>query len=450
MNEIKCPHCSQVFQVDASQYASIVEQVRNKEFSQAIHERMESYQKEHQQQLDVALINAQAAFEKQLQVQEKTALQVQRESDQKLHEEQQKMADLQHRIATFELETERIRNEVKNAEMERVRALEASLNTLKMENKELSMKFEMQRNQLQSENETRLLTLTNQLDLKDKENALQQQVLREKYETQLRIKDEEVAVYKDFKAKQSTKLLGESLELHCENEFNKLRMTAFPNATFTKDNDISMNTKGDYIYREYDSNGVEIISIMFEMKNEGDTTATKKKNEHFFDKLHKDRNDKKCEYAILVSMLEADSELYNTGIVDVSYLHDKMYVIRPQFFIPIITLLRNAALKSLQYKHELQEMRTQNIDITNFESDLDTFKTAFAKNYELASRRFQEAIAGIDKTIKQLEKTKADLQSSENNLRLANNKAEDLSVKKLVKNNPTMKAKFDAIDHQED
>ena len=450
MNEIKCPHCSQVFQVDASQYASIVEQVRNKEFTQTIHERMESYEKEHQQDLNLALINAKSEFDKQLQVQETRVQELQRQKDQVLFEEKQKVEVMKHRIETFELEKEALRNDVKNAEMERIRLLEARLNALQVENNKLELTFEIQRNQLKSENETRLLTLNNQLNLKEQENTLQQQVMREKYETQLRIKDEEVAVYKDFKAKQSTKMLGESLEQHCENEFNKLRMSAFPNATFTKDNDISMNTKGDYIYREYDKQGVEIISIMFEMKNEGDTTATKKKNEHFFDKLHKDRLDKKCEFAILVSMLESESDLYNTGIVDVSYLHDKMYVIRPQFFIPMITLLRNAAMKSLHYKQELQEMRTQNIDITNFESDLDTFKSAFSKNYELASRRFQEAITGIDKTIKQLEKTKADLQSSENNLRLANNKAEDLSVKKLVKNNPTMKAKFDAIEHHED
>jgi len=241
-------------------------------------------------------------------------------------------------------------------------------------------------------------------------------------------------------------MVGESLEQHCEIEFNRLRMTAFPRAEFGKDNDAKTGSKGDYIYREYDENGIEILSIMFEMKNENDETATKKKNEHFFKELDKDRHEKQCEYAILVSLLEADNELYNTGIVDVSYQYPKMYVVRPQFFIPIITLLRNAALNSLQYKQELALMRDQHIDITHFEEDLETFKKGFARNYELASKKFQTAIDEIDKTIKSLEKTKVALLSSENNLRLANNKAEDLTVKKLVKNNPTMKQRFEELN----
>lgn len=288
--------------------------------------------------------------------------------------------------------------------------------------------------------------MKSKLQLQEKEAELEKNSIKEKFDSEIKQKEETIAFYKDFKAKQSTKMVGESLEQHCEIEFNRLRMTAFQNAEFGKDNDAKTGSKGDYIYREYDENGTEIISIMFEMKNEGDETATKKKNEHFFKELDKDRNEKKCEYAILVTMLEADNELYNNGIIDVSYAYEKMYVIRPQFFIPIITLLRNAALNSLKYKQEVALMREQNIDITNFEEDLDMFKSAFAKNYNLASRKFKTAIDEIDKTITHLQKTKDALLSSENNLRLANNKADDLTVKKLVKNNPTMKEKFAVLD----
>ena len=293
--------------------------------------------------------------------------------------------------------------------------------------------------------EKEIADLKAKLQLREKEAELEKNSIKEKYEIEIKQKDETIAFYKDFKAKQSTKMIGESLEQHCEIEFNRLRMTAFQNAEFGKDNDAKTGSKGDYIYREYDKSGTEIISIMFEMKNEGDETATKKKNEHFFKELDKDRNEKKCEYAILVSMLEADNELYNNGIVDVSYAYDKMYVIRPQFFIPIITLLRNAAMNSLKYKQEVALMREQNIDITNFEEDLNAFKEGFARNYDLASRKFKAAIDEIDKTITHLQKTKDALLSSENNLRLANNKAEDLTVKKLVQKNPTMKEKFDQL-----
>ena len=321
---------------------------------------------------------------------------------------------------------------------------------------ELSQKFQ---EDLHAKERT-ILELKQEKELQQKEQEVQQTALKEKYELELRskkdqfelelkAKDEAIAFYKDFKAKQSTKMVGESLEQHCEIEFNRLRMTAFPRAEFGKDNDAKTGSKGDYIYREYDENGIEILSIMFEMKNENDETATKKKNEHFFKELDKDRHEKQCEYAILVSLLEADNELYNTGIVDVSYQYPKMYVVRPQFFIPIITLLRNAALNSLQYKQELALMRDQHIDITHFEEDLETFKKGFARNYELASKKFQSAIDEIDKTIKSLEKTKAALLSSENNLRLANNKAEDLTVKKLVKNNPTMKQRFEELNSDE-
>ena len=293
--------------------------------------------------------------------------------------------------------------------------------------------------------EKEIADLKAKLQLREKEAELEKNSIKEKYEIEIKQKDETIAFYKDFKAKQSTKMIGESLEQHCEIEFNRLRMTAFQNAEFGKDNDAKTGSKGDYIYREYDKSGTEIISIMFEMKNEGDETATKKKNEHFFKELDKDRNEKKCEYAILVSMLEADNELYNNGIVDVSYAYDKMYVIRPQFFIPIITLLRNAAMNSLKYKQEVALMLEQNIDITNFEEDLNAFKEGFARNYDLASRKFKAAIDEIDKTITHLQKTKDSLLSSENNLRLANNKADDLTVKKLVQKNPTMKEKFDQL-----
>jgi hypothetical protein len=298
--------------------------------------------------------------------------------------------------------------------------------------------------------------LINSIKLKDAEKELLEKSINAQYVNKLiakdetiKLKDDEIARLKDFKQKLSTKMVGETLEQHCEIEFNRLRPTAFQNAYFEKDNDASGGTKGDFIYRETDNEGNEIISIMFEMKNENDQTATKKKNEDFFAKLNKDRNDKNCEYAVLVSLLESDSEFYNNGIVDVSYKFDKMYVIRPQFFIPIITLLRNAAMNSLKYKQELNLMKNQNIDITNFEEKINTFKTGFARNYELASRKFKTAIDEIDKTISHLQKTKDALLSSENNLRLANNKADDLTIKKLTHGNPTMKAKFDSIDKKE-
>jgi hypothetical protein len=292
-------------------------------------------------------------------------------------------------------------------------------------------------------------TLVFELKGKDSEKQLLESSLKVKYEAELKNKDEMISYYKDMKLKLSTKMVGETLEQHCETEFNKLRATGFQNAYFEKDNDAKSGSKGDYIYRETDQAGNEIISIMFEMKNEGDETATKKKNEDFLRELDKDRKEKQCEYAILVSLLEAENDLYNNGIVDMSHKYPKMYVVRPQFFIPIITLLRNAAMNSLQYKAELAEVRNQNIDITNFEENIDKFKTGFAKNYELASRKFKTAIDEIDKTIDHLQKTKDALLSSENNLRLANNKAEDLTIKKLTRGNTTMTAKFAELDNSD-
>jgi hypothetical protein len=291
--------------------------------------------------------------------------------------------------------------------------------------------------------------LNGKLTNKDLELELKEKSLNEKYETELKAKDEQIAFYKDFKARQSTKMIGESLEQHCMNQFNQLRMTAFPNAYFEKDNDARTGSKGDFIFREADPEGVEFISIMFEMKNEMDTTASKHKNEDFFKELDKDRNEKHCEYAVLVSLLESDNDYYNNGIVDVSYKYPKMYVIRPQFFIPMITLLRNAALNSLQYQRELQVVRNQQLDLVNFESNMQDFKDAFGKNYRIASEKFQTAIEEIDKTIDHLDKVKKALMSSENNLRLANNKAEDLSIKKLTKNAPSVRQMFDELDKGE-
>ena len=442
MNEIKCPHCQTVFTIDENSYADIVSQVRNKEFAEDVHKQLEFAKKQFETEKALA-----------------------KEQEKRLYDEEranfeQKILSLELALKNADVKEEKNVQEALHQKEKEFSVLQAELDQLKQQLQfkevELSQKFQ---EDLHAKERT-ILELKQEKELQQKEQEVQQTALKEKYELELRskkdqfelelkAKDEAIAFYKDFKAKQSTKMVGESLEQHCEIEFNRLRMTAFPRAEFGKDNDAKTGSKGDYIYREYDENGIEILSIMFEMKNENDETATKKKNEHFFKELDKDRHEKQCEYAILVSLLEADNELYNTGIVDVSYQYPKMYVVRPQFFIPIITLLRNAALNSLQYKQELALMRDQHIDITHFEEDLETFKKGFARNYELASKKFQTAIDEIDKTIKSLEKTKAALLSSENNLRLANNKAEDLTVKKLVKNNPTMKQRFEELDSDE-
>lgn len=423
MNEIKCPHCQKVFTIDEHSYAEIANQVRTKEFRQEIHQQLELAKKQFELEKEQALATtkhqqekATLALENQLaQTQQEIKLkqqEVAQQYQQQLHQQEQLIAELKAQLASTETQTQ------------------------------LSLA------ELSATKDQEIAQLTAKTQLQQKEQEIQAAALKEKYELELQQKDETIAFYKDFKAKQSTKMVGESLEQHCEIQFNQLRMTAFPRAQFGKDNDAKTGSKGDYIYREYDENGIEILSIMFEMKNENDETATKKKNEHFFKELDKDRREKQCEYAILVSLLESDNELYNNGIVDVSYEYPKMYVVRPQFFIPIITLLRNAALNSLQYKQELAMMREQNIDITHFEEDLLAFKTAFAKNYDLASRKFKTAIEEIDKTISHLQKTKDALLSSENNLRLANNKASDLTVKKLVKNNVTMKQRFDELTNE--
>ena len=427
MHQIKCPHCGKEFTIDEASYADILNQVRTKEFNDEIHEKLKQLKKQHQSELELIEEKANNALEK------------------KVAEKEKELKELNNKIANFANEKEILKKDTERAMLDQISEKEKKIAELgsKMQALENNKKLELIESSTTKEKE--IDDLKAKLQLREKEAELEKNSIKEKYEIEIKQKDETIAFYKDFKAKQSTKMIGESLEQHCEIEFNRLRMTAFQNAEFGKDNDAKTGSKGDYIYREYDKSGTEIISIMFEMKNEGDETATKKKNEHFFKELDKDRNEKKCEYAILVSMLEADNELYNNGIVDVSYAYDKMYVIRPQFFIPIITLLRNAAMNSLKYKQEVALMREQNIDITNFEEDLNAFKEGFARNYDLASRKFKAAIDEIDKTITHLQKTKDALLSSENNLRLANNKADDLTVKKLVQKNPTMKEKFDLL-----
>ena len=415
MNEIICPHCKKAFKIDESGFADILNQVRNQEFDKELHERLAAAEKDKESAIKLAEANTRNIL--QTEVAKKDAelaeLKAQRNS---------LVSELK---AEKDAEIARLQARVESAETEKKLAVTEAVNEVEKERSEL----------------------INKLANKDTEKQLLEVSMKDKYETELKNKDEMINYYKDMKTRQSTKMIGETLEQHCEIEFNKLRATAFLNAYFEKDNDASSGSKGDYIYRESDESGNEIISIMFEMKNESDETTTKHKNEDFLRELDKDRNEKKCEYAILVTLLETDNELYNGGIVDVSYKYSKMYVIRPQFFIPMITLLRNAALNSLKYKSELALVRAQNIDITKFEDNLNEFKDGFAKNYELAGRRFTTAITEIDKTIDHLQKTKEALLSSNNNLRLANNKIQDVTVKRLTRGNPTMAAKFTEISN---
>ena len=407
--------------IDTTTITSVVNSIKKDAFNEALAKERENIEREK------AL---EAKLKEQELLERVTMLEKEKESAVELAEAKTKN-QLQADLAKKEAETAALKAE-KDAEIAKLLAkIDAAETEKKLALTEVVNKVERERDEL-----------ANELKNKDTEKQLLESSLKDKYLTELKTKDEMIAYYKDMKAKLSTKMVGETLEQHCETEFNKLRATAFQNAYFEKDNDARSGSKGDYIYRETDGAGNEIISIMFEMKNEGDETATKHKNEDFLKELDKDRTEKKCEYAVLVTLLEADSELYNSGIVDVSHRHEKMYVIRPQFFIPIITPLRNAALNSLQYKQELALVKAQSIDITNFEDNMNTFKEGFARNYDLASRKFQDAIGGIDKTIMQLQKTKEALLSSENNLRLANQKAEDLTIKRLTRGNPTMAAKF--------
>lgn len=409
MQELRCPKCGEVFQVDKTGYDQIAQQVRDKEFEKELQRRSEDY--EARQKSELALVRAQ---------EEKDHIECMAKKDEELSESKRTITMLRAELEAGE-------------EKRKLAVLEAT----REKDEEISRRKE------------EIAGLKGELKNRETESQLREKSLQESYEAKLGQKDEEIAYYKDFKARQSTKMIGESLEQHCLTQFNAIRMSAFPNAYFEKDNDAKSGSKGDFIYRECDEDGVEFISIMFEMKNEADTTATKHKNEDFFKELDKDRREKKCEYAILVSLLEIDSELYNNGIVDVSYKYPKMYVIRPQFFIPMITLLRNAAKNSLQYRQQLQIVQNQQLDILHFEENMNAFKEGFGRNYRLASERFSEAIGEIDKAIDHLEKIKRALLLSENNLRLANNKAEDLSIKKLTKNAPSVRAMFDELKQDE-
>ena len=470
MKEIKCPNCGTVFSVDESGYAQIAQQVRDEEFSKELERR-------------VAEVSARKEGEARL-----AQMKQEQETDAKLRAKDDALAANAQKAAAAlqqkETEIASLRAALERAETERRLAVTEAVSKSEQQAREALSKSEQQAREALSESEQlareelakreeelakraqRIALLEageaslkqqyeSQLQAKDlqRENDLaaaktqretELRAKEEQYEQQLRTKDDEIAFYKDFKAKQSTKMVGESLEQHCLIEFNKLRMTAFPKAYFEKDNDASGGTKGDFIFRESDDDGNELLSIMFEMKNELDETATKHKNEDFFAKLDKDRREKNCEYAVLVSLLEADSEYYNNGIVDVSYRYDKMYVIRPQFFIPMITLLRNAAMRAADYRHELAVVRSQQVDVTNFERNMNAFKEQFSRNYRIASEKFEKAIEEIDKTIDHLQKTKEALLGSANQLRLANDKADDLSIKKLTKGAPSVKALFDA------
>jgi len=398
MNEVNCPHCSQVFEMDAAGYADILKQIKDAEFENELNARLQDVQEKHLLVVELA---------KKGVVEEKAKESVDKDK-----------------------QIQRLKNELGSADLKAKLEIKEAISPLEMK----VMKLENKISSAETEKELLEKTLieSHQVELKSKDEIIQ-------------LKDEEIALRKEMKIKLSTKMVGETLEQHCENQFNTLRATAFPNAYFEKDNDVVDGSKGDYVYRELDENGVEIISIMFEMKNENDETKTKKKNDDFLKELDKDRNAKTCEYAVLVSLLEIENDLYNNGIVDKSHKFEKMYVVRPQSFIPIITVLRNAAMKSLQVKNELELIKYQNIDIENFENELSEFQTGFSRNYDLATRQFIEAINRIDNSIDQLNKVKEELLKSGNNYRLANDKAQDLSIKKLTRNNHTMKAKFDNL-----
>ena len=419
MNEIKCPKCGTVFQINEEDYESISKQIRDMEFNKEL----DLHKKQYEQDKENAIKLLKASNEKEL-------------SD--------KLNDKDKEINNLENELKNLSSKLEKDYLER-------LNKKELEIKELSNKIEVSESKKEleitkvlSEKDKEINNLNNLLDSNNKEYKLKENSLKEQYENKLKDKDEQIAYYKDFKARQSTKMVGESLEVHCNNEFNRLR-PLFPNAYFDKDNEVKEGSKGDFIFRDFDDDGNEIVSIMFEMKNENDTTSTKHKNEDFLKELDKDRKLKNCEYAVLVSLLEMDNDLYNDGIVDVSHLYPKMYVIRPQFFIPLITLIRNISSKALEYKKELNIIRNQNIDITNFENDLNSFKDTFGRNWRLANEKFGKAIEEIDKTIEHLQKVKENLLRTDDNLRIANNKLDNLTVQKLTRNNETMKKKFDEL-----
>lgn len=437
MNEIKCPKCGTVFQIDEQDYESIVKQVRDYTFEEELNERKAQFQRE----LESAVKLAKADTEKKLleQVNQLKMANANLETRIQSSEEEKKQA--------VQLTKAAVEKEYTSKISELTFSKTKLENDLKLKDTENKLAVE----QAISAKDKTIDSLSNELSLKEKEFQLKETSMKESYESKLKDKDEQIAYYKDFKARQSTKMIGESLEQHCSTEFNKLR-SLFKNCYFEKDNDAKTGSKGDFIFRAYadDEHTSEIVSIMFEMKNEADQTATKHKNEDFFKELDKDRREKKCEYAVLVSLLELDNEYYNVGIVDVSYQYEKMYVIRPQFFVPLITLIKDLASKSLEYKNELELVRSQNIDITHFEQNINTFKDSFSRNYRLASERFAKAIEEIDKTIDHLQKTKEHLLKTEDNLRLANNKAQDLTIKKLTHKNPTMAKMFDDLKKNAD
>lgn len=457
MNDIICPHCGKAFKIDEAGYADILKQVRDNDFENQLHERLELAERDKRSAVELARAQMSAELQKQTAAREaeiqSLKSQLQAEEVARQLAVTQALADVEKQRDALASALEQARQETQSAKQiaearlvhelqkaatdkdTQIQALKARLDNAEMAQTlaitEARSVLEKQRDELQARLErTRL------------EKQLAEQSLRDRYETQIKDRDDAIERLRDMKARLSTKMVGETLEQHCETEFNRIRATAFPRAYFEKDNDARTGSKGDYIFRDSDEGGTEIVSIMFEMKNESDTTATKKRNEDFLKELDRDRTEKGCEYAVLVSLLEPESELYNTGIIDVFHRYPKMYVVRPQFFIPIITLLRNAAMNSLKYKTELALVKAQNIDITNFESRLDSFKDAFSKNYDLASRRFQTAIEEIDKSIDHLQKTKDALLGADRNLRLANDKAQDVTIKKLTKGNPTMAAKF--------
>ncbi len=464
MHEIICPHCKKAFKVDEAGYADILKQVRDSEFEQQLHERLELAEKEKLKEVELAKSNIkndmqEAATTKDAEIQELKAKldageitrklavtealsTVEKKRDALANQLEQAKQDNQASSKLAEAKLSKELREIATTKDAEIQGLKAKLSANEVAQKlavtEAVSTVEKERNELKSG-----------LKQAELEKQLAEKLLKDKYETQIKDRDDAIERLRDMKARLSTKMVGETLEQHCEIEFNRIRATAFPRAYFEKDNDARTGSKGDYIFRDLDEAGTEIVSIMFEMKNESDHSATKKKNEDFLKELDKDRTEKGCEYAVLVSLLEPDSELYNTGIIDVFHRYPKMYIIRPQFFLPIITLLRNAAMKSLEYKTELALVKEQNVDITNFENDLDKFKTAFAKNYDLASRKFQTAIDEIDKSIDHLQKTKDALLGTDRNLRLANNKAQDVTIKKLTRRNPTMADKFEELDNQD-
>lgn len=463
MHDIICPHCDKAFKIDEAGYADIQKQVRDNEFEQQLHERLELAEKDKLNAIELAKSEVGSEMQKAAAAKDAEIQALRAKLD---NGEVMKTLAVTEALGEVEKERDALASELEQTKRDKQAASELAAAKLAKELQETAatkdkeiqhLKTKLDATQVEQEVaitgavsavEKERDALKHGLKQAELEKQLAEKSLKDKYETQIKDRDDAIERLRDMKARLSTKMVGETLEQHCDTEFNRIRATAFPRAYFEKDNDARTGSKGDYIFRDSDEAGTEIVSIMFEMKNESDTTATKKKNEDFLKELDKDRTEKGCEYAVLVSLLEPDSELYNSGIVDVFHRYPKMYIVRPQFFLPIITLLRNAAMKSLEYKTELALVKAQSADITNFENDLDQFKTAFGKNYDLASKKFQTAISEIDKSIDHLQKTKDALLRTDNNLRLANNKAQDVTIKKLTRRNPTMAAKFDELKNQ--